>query len=1483
MSELSKFQNIDQESNNYYYLYYYRTNRIREVKIRVFNNTQGPVFSKFNKRIRVIDCNSRTKAYSKIKGLLSREFKPQSIFGDFHDTFIGFKMLVHIVKNLGAIKKNIKGREKVLIVSLIKLVMEVYSLMSGQFNVTNFIQVILSIYSLHKTVFEAQSLDVILLAGMAAILPQKLVGILRSAQLLSSMKMGDDLSLINKMVAAIFNLCEYLMAKVPITSKFKPMLDKIFGFFKNNTAHVWITQMENALNEVQKNPSKLGNQSYRLQIEEINKKYSDNPEIADWSRRSAALGAIITRWKNLMRTVASYGQPDRQEPNCFVFEGPPGCMKSVLMSAVIKASGLTCYSHLVKSTTDGKDWYDSYNSEDIFFMDDVGQQSVSQWRTIINMVSCVKLPLDCAEATLKDTKFFNSPTIMVTTNAFQHLQGLTKQDCISDIKALWRRGYVFDFSKVTRVGDFIKGEISFKYFDIGTQRFESSFPNNFATAYPNIPSNFVIDPKVNTHRLDVISWMLCIVNGFSLIKKSFVDGNKLSTEDVDYIKEKSKLYLGQGKPEVYDEAEQKEFEESELQRALSASQDDYQQATSIMREFRTSHEPVTSQRFLYNKQNEKIARIVDDEPFGITIESQGSGFSRCSKTTKKAEFEKAMSDIDNIFDGTDEPEVETKEEIKVSSFWTSAKWFAGVVTSYVQELLEKLFETMGFKDNIHIYLFSMCFIVVLGLIAGGAAYGIHKLKSRNLKSAFVDKYGVDKLEQVLKNFETQGWREDFKYPDNKVSTNTVAVQRAVKEIDLVFDGSKIKGFGLVSGRHILVPRHFIGGKEGVITIYSDRDKNSILVDNESFTEEWGYDTDDISVLALARSFPSPFPNLCHFFQSSHGSMGKNCLVNAFGIKFINDDESNQLDRAYSYVHKLNQNTFVNKISQKDFTYFTQGAGMCGSVIVNAGSGVLGMHVAGDVAGNTGVAIKWSEAVRGQLFELLQSDKNIIPWTISPKITPNTSVVKLDRKMYGTVPSYTNMGPSPLYGVYPTTRTPANMQKFGRFTVKDIAKKSFAPVANVPLSEVKFGEDVIESFIEPYFPITESEIVKGNDMLAGLNKKSSNGFDCSKDKEDYVDFENGVLTEKCRKEIREIEESIINGKPKWDAFVWVESLKDELRNDEKEGTPRSFRVGTIHQQVLMKKYFGGMVGDLIKSRDFHQIMVGMNPLKEWPKMYEKLQSCAGVFACDVEKYDGRMLSQVQRACAKIVASKCQRPSDSPYTLAEHNTIVEFLIETLVHSLVAVMDDFYLTTHSMPSGSFLTAIFNSIVNKFYTAMWYNRYCKLNGVKPTVKDFWNSVIDYVYGDDKLNGIKKYPHFLNAETMRDFFVSIGMNLTASDKSIIDKPFEDINDVTFLKRSFRYHNKLERIVCPLDLRTLYSGLSFVDHSKDIDIVMDGKVGCFQREIYLHTDRDALIKDFKVRLDNFPLSKHQIYTETYLLSIYKDPDCQLDSYADIYV
>ena len=43
------------------------------------------------------------------------------------------------------------------------------------------------------------------------------------------------------------------------------------------------------------------------------------------------------------------------------------------MNAVVEALGEPFYAHCVKAVMDGKDFYDNYNNEPVFYMDDVGQ------------------------------------------------------------------------------------------------------------------------------------------------------------------------------------------------------------------------------------------------------------------------------------------------------------------------------------------------------------------------------------------------------------------------------------------------------------------------------------------------------------------------------------------------------------------------------------------------------------------------------------------------------------------------------------------------------------------------------------------------------------------------------------------------------------------------------------------------------------------------------------------------------------------------------------------------------------------------------------------------------------------------------------------------------------------------------------------------------------------------------------------------------
>jgi hypothetical protein len=214
------------------------------------------------------------------------------------------------------------------------------------------------------------------------------------------------------------------------------------------------------------------------------------------------------------------------------------------------------------------------------------------------------------------------------------------------------------------------------------------------------------------------------------------------------------------------------------------------------------------------------------------------------------------------------------------------------------------------------------------------------------------------------------------------------------------------------------------------------------------------------------------------------------------------------------------------------------------------------------------------------------------------------------------------------------------------------------------------------------------------------------------------------------------------------------------------------------------------------------------------------------------------------------------------------VVSTLLETVVRSWVLVRNKLRLTTHSMPSGSWITALFNSLYNRSYTACLYYRETKKIGFTPVVSEYL-TIRDYVCGDDKMCGVNSsLKDRINAITMRDFFNSIGMEFTDGRKGVIDSPSLRIDEITFLKRSFRYHTKIKRVMCPLAIETLHNSILWLDNKKDAPVVMDGKLAAFQREMYLHEsdyEREVISLESFCRDVNYPFTK---LPEEYLLNLF---------------
>jgi hypothetical protein len=1381
-------QNKHEEQSKYFY-FYMNTNELKLVGKSSFKKGDYPIICDGNNKIKLVS-SQMIISKKKFKYLFKEceHFKAESLFSDIKNSVGAIRTIMEVLININA---KIEKCKNVMADITYEYVLEVFSLLLKVYKIcekgVDFVVIttlLIDFYLLLKrksnvAIFKGEMLEEVCLASMSMFLPKEFFEIIKRINLFTSSKMSEDFKGVHRLLQVFFDGVLWVLNLFP-QSKILTVVKEFCTKLSKSSIH---GIMREITQEVQQNSKYVSDNllkiNYREKIKDLYLKINKE-EMADWARKSPAVSHIYLEFTNLYKRVKAFEECSRVEPIGIVFQGPPACGKSHAMNGLLQALPYSRYCHQVKDVNDGKDFYDMYNNETIFYMDDVGQQGISQWRTFINMISEVKYPLDCAQAEKKDTKFFNSEIILATTNEFMHLSGLTKQDCIRELPALWRRCQVVDFKNAKFVNGNYQGFVNWKYYDLDAKEFRVGFPVYMSEEILKLggSSTFTFVGQ------DPIEFLIWLAKNVKILK--FINERRHVS---GILTESQKLLID----------EKSDFKSEGLMSWIQNQEEDDSLVSNL-------------DQILHDMRIDYMHETLDNS------QENGNEF-----------LEWRFSEIF----GNDNVTNETWTQFYFKILKDQIMWMFGKC-KYLCEIIKEVV----LIPEVLAHIITLCLVFGIALA--------------------LEWWSCKKATPVSGCYSG----ESSKLRNENLSTKDAAILKNLKNITIMTENNrKIYGVGLFSGHYFITTNHSLPMDSKVVTVYQDNNKSHVLYDKVKINVIFRDFENDVAICEMPKNMQAVLKNMAHFFLNSAKDDSLYNLLTPKGIfdscKSVNISEKSPIVYKIPIPFEHNDS---NAVVGENFQYAYHGQGVCGSVIVNNTS-IVGMHVAGAETLGLGLAIKWPESLRKDIGTILLSDKMFgSPFTLSNKVIEDSSILKLEEKLPVSVATNSSLGTTPLYGIYPVTRFPANLMKYGKCTVKDIAKKSFGHTVDPSFKEIEFGKSVCRFFLKgsEYRTLDEKEIVCGNGKLAGLNKKSSNGFKCLKLKTDYINYEEGCFKDFFREEMDALELGIQQGNPDYSKFVWVESLKDELRSEEKEGVPRSFRVGTLHHQVLMKKYFGFLVEHLMSRRQENNIMVGINPIKEWPKMYEKLLSSKGIFAGDIAKWDGSMNSVVQDAIKDVILEFI--PEDTKF-------ISDFVLENAIRSLVAVQDDLYITTHSMPSGHYLTAILNSLVNRFYSAMWYIRLIP-NG---NVVDFLESVTDYVYGDDKLLGIFKYEKILNAISMKEFFESMGMGFTDSEKKPIMVPFQTIDEVTFLKRSFRYHDILQQIVCPLELRTLQSGLSFYDRSKDLTTVLRDKLSTYQREIYLWPHRDFLLKEFLQRLADFCMPV-DVLSSDYLYSLYTDDE-----------
>lgn len=337
------------------------------------------------------------------------------------------------------------------------------------------------------------------------------------------------------------------------------------------------------------------------------------------------------------------------------------------------------------------------------------------------------------------------------------------------------------------------------------------------------------------------------------------------------------------------------------------------------------------------------------------------------------------------------------------------------------------------------------------------------------------------------------------------------------------------------------------------------------------------------------------------------------------------------------------------------------------------------------------------------------------------------------------------------------------------------------------------------------------------LLAPLNRTTSPGYPwCLTNRKrgktaylgdsDYV-FD-GMLPEKLQSETHALIESCRQGIiPR---VVWIDTLKDELRPHDRvdAGKTRAFAIGPQHFTIAFRMHFLSFTAWMMENRVHNECAVGINPYShEWTQLYRHLQSRGReVVAGDYSNFDGTLLSYVLWSVLDII---------NDWYNDEHTLTRIALFCSIVHSTHLVRGVLYQWTHSQPSGCPITSILNCLYNSIIIRTAFLLLCPL---EYDISHFAQHVTMISYGDDNVINVSPVisPWF-HQGTITRALAELGMTYTDESKSGRELTTRTIDEVSFIKRSFRYDYQFNRQFAPLPLNHIMSILNYTSKSRTTD------------------------------------------------------------------
>lgn len=305
-------------------------------------------------------------------------------------------------------------------------------------------------------------------------------------------------------------------------------------------------------------------------------------------------------------------------------------------------------------------------------------------------------------------------------------------------------------------------------------------------------------------------------------------------------------------------------------------------------------------------------------------------------------------------------------------------------------------------------------------------------------------------------------------------------------------------------------------------------------------------------------------------------------------------------------------------------------------------------------------------------------------------------------------------------------------------------------------------------------------------------------------------------------------------------VYKATLKDEPRLLEKaiEGKTRVFYASPFAHLIVSRMFLAPFYSLMVEfSEDFY-CALGIDMHREGHLLYERLVAFSTkILEGDWGGFDTSMIAGVAMSTSDII---CFILEALGYT-QEQMAIVRGILSDGIYPLIDFIGELLMAAGIQPSGKYATAEDNCLRNLFILLYLWIKSGR------NARDFFHFMKPCTYGDDVLVAVKD--ETFGAVTFAKLADEhLNMKFTSSAKSDVVVEFISPSAMTFLKRTFVFSNKLNRIVCPLNYNSIYKALEWrLPSVLNEETQMEQTLCSMAYEIFLNNTDDRHVYDAAIQ------------------------------------